>query len=242
MQRAIQALDVARRSLTLTVKQGAVLDETRVEHQLSGDVRVGRDAHIALPSHSTGDGGEVTVSRGNSAGASRLQYRSERINPSKRDETTQVQRVLDGQSAFIRIGQAAPSVQNTCTPGDKHVVHASGMHSPEFFTGFEVLPRVNGDRVHLEITPRLSTPHDPAVGRVNFQEIDHFRGGTARRVDRSRRRGRGKQRRHPRRFRQRAPTRRRTSYRPDQDRIITNNAAVRFQPRSFRTSWPAGID
>ena len=38
-------------------------------------------------------------------------------------------------------------------------------------TGFEVLPRIRGEHVLLEITPRLSTIENSATGSINFQEL-----------------------------------------------------------------------
>jgi hypothetical protein len=38
-------------------------------------------------------------------------------------------------------------------------------------TGFDVLPRAQGELVHLEITPRLSALEDPARTLVSFQEL-----------------------------------------------------------------------
>jgi hypothetical protein len=38
-------------------------------------------------------------------------------------------------------------------------------------TGFDVLPRVHGDRVLVEITPRLSSLRNPATGLADFQEL-----------------------------------------------------------------------
>lgn len=171
IQRLVRTLDVARRSLTLTIKRGVVLDETRARNQVSGDVRVGGGTRIALPSHAAGNSGEVTVSRRDSDKAGNLRYRTKRIATSKRDENLHVLRVLDGQRAFVRIGQSQPQVQKTWVLSDRHETRVGGVQTQEVSTGFEILPRVNGDRVHLEITSRLSTAQDPAVGAVNFQQL-----------------------------------------------------------------------
>lgn len=46
----------------------------------------------------------------------------------------------------------------------------SGVAFEDATTGFDVLPRVRGDTVHLEITPRVTTSRAPD-GTVTFHEL-----------------------------------------------------------------------
>lgn len=78
---------------------------------------------------------------------------------------------LDGQRAHIRIGQSVPYVKKILTLTKNQIAIEQGVELRNVTTGFEVLPRVHGDHVRIEITPRLSTLDNPATGLVNFQEL-----------------------------------------------------------------------
>ncbi len=73
--------------------------------------------------------------------------------------TQQVQ-ALDGTRAFIRIGQSVPMRARTVTPTPHGPVVTESTVMREASTGFTVLPRVSGERVTLEINPRMDELED----------------------------------------------------------------------------------
>ena len=77
----------------------------------------------------------------------------------------------DGKPAYIRLGQSVPHVKRIISLSGRQLAITQGMEYQNVVTGFEVLPRVQGERVQLEITPRLSSLVDPASGLANFQEL-----------------------------------------------------------------------
>jgi hypothetical protein len=168
IERLLAQIDVTRRRLTITVKQAVVGDTARTEQSLSGDVKLGDHARLGLPRTASPDDRGLSV--GGSAPDS-LRYRTRQSTASARDENTQFVTTQDGQRAYVRVGQSIPHVQKILVLTGRQAIVAQGVQMQNVTTGFDVLPRVHGDRVHLEITPRLSTLENPVTGLVSFQEL-----------------------------------------------------------------------
>ena len=100
-----------------------------------------------------------------------MSYRGERSASTGGSTFDQVVRVQDGQRAFIRIGQSVPVAERVVTlTGRRATVVAEGVRYQDFTSGFDVRPRVRGETVELEITPRLTNPNT-ADGTYRFQEL-----------------------------------------------------------------------
>lgn len=168
VERVVQQLDVARRNLTVTVRQGSQAENRATSQSLSGEVDIGRDGRITLPRGTNDDRGAVIESE---SGDARLRYQSRAERGSARDQRTQTLRVQDGKPAYIRIGQSVPHVKRIISLSGRQLAITQGVEYQNIVTGFEVLPRVQGERVQLDITPRLSSLTDPASGLANFQEL-----------------------------------------------------------------------
>ncbi|MBI3570063.1 MAG: hypothetical protein HY082_03020 [Gammaproteobacteria bacterium] len=168
VERAVQQLDVAQRNLTLTVRQGSQAENRGTSQGLSGEVDIGRDARVTLPRGINDDRGAVIEGQ---SGDARLRYQTRAERGSASDNRTQTLRVLDGKPAYIRLGQSVPHVKRIISLSGRQLAITQGVEYQNVVTGFEVLPRVQGERVQLEITPRLSSLADPASGLANFQEL-----------------------------------------------------------------------
>lgn len=157
IERLVAALDVAPRQLTITLRQVADREERRARDAVSGEIRLG-------------DRGHVRVAEGGASGNAALRYRGERRSSSTNTMSTQTLRVEDGQRAFIRIGSTGPTVVRLQPRAGAHAARVADAALPDdSATGFVVLPRVRGDTVELQITPRLA--RDAADRRVHFQEL-----------------------------------------------------------------------
>lgn len=168
VERVVQQLDVAQRNLTLTVRQGSQAENRDTSQGLSGEVDIGRDARITLPRGTNDDRGAVIEGQ---SGDARLRYQTRAERGSASDHRTQTLRVQDGKPAYIRLGQSVPHVKRIISLSGRQLAITQGVEYQNVVTGFEVLPRVQGERVQLEITPRLSSLADPASGLANFQEL-----------------------------------------------------------------------
>jgi hypothetical protein len=156
---------VAQRQLRITVEQRVTDDRDTTSHSVEGEVRISDKTRIKFPEKSPDDRGLV-VQKDN------LRLRADRRTTAGRNEFTQTVMVLDGQRTSIRIGQSVPHVKEILALGRGQVLIAQGIELQDVTTGFDVLPRVRGDRVLMEITPRLSTLRDPATGIADF-DTDH---------------------------------------------------------------------
>lgn len=168
VERVVQQLDVARRNLTLRVRQGSHAEIRDTTHGVSGEVDIGQDARVTLPRRTQDERGVVVEQQ---RGDTRLRYEGRENRSSARDERTQTLRVQDGHRAYIQLGQSVPHVKRILSLAGRRVTIAQGVEYQNVVTGFEVLPRVQGERVQLEITPRLSSLADPSTGLANFQEL-----------------------------------------------------------------------
>ena len=164
IERLLAQLDVAPRQLRITVEQRVADDRDITTHSVEGEVQIGDKARIKLPEKSPDNRGLV-VQKDN------LRLRTDQRTTVGRNENTQTVMALDGQRASIRIGQSVPHVKEILALGRRQVLIAQGIELQDVTTGFDVLPRVHGDRVRMEITPRLSTLRDPATGLADFQEL-----------------------------------------------------------------------
>ncbi|MEK7223054.1 MAG: secretin N-terminal domain-containing protein [Pseudomonadota bacterium] len=164
IERLLAQLDVAQRQLRITVEQGVADDRVITTHSVEGEVPIGDKARIKLPEKSSDNRGLV-VQKDN------LRFRTDQRSTAGRNVASQTVMTLDGQRASIHIGQSVPHVKKILALGRGQVLIAQDIELQDVTTGFDVLPRVSGDRVRMEITPRLSTLRDPATGLADFHEL-----------------------------------------------------------------------
>jgi hypothetical protein len=164
IRKILDQVDTRPRQLLITVRQDVDLATARREAELSGRVAVGDSASIAMPgSRGRDDGLIVQGGSGNTYARGRIAARD--IIAS--DANTQRVQVLEGNVAFIRVGQSVPvpSRQVVQTPYGTQVVETTQFR--DFNTGFQVLPRVSGDTVTVEINPqRERAGRYPGAGSV----------------------------------------------------------------------------
>ncbi|GAO37631.1 NolW domain-containing protein [Sulfuricella sp. T08] len=160
-------LDRARKNLRITLQQDVARSGGSESQGVSGAGRAG-NVRIILPGKEpSGSGGLVIGGRQEDS----LRYQITRSTGSGQDNTSQFINVLEGAPAFIRVGQSLPYVQRFLAFAGNRIVYGQDTQFLNVTTGFEVLPRLNGDRVELEIAPRLSFVGNRGVQDVNFQEL-----------------------------------------------------------------------
>ncbi|MHB8535969.1 MAG: hypothetical protein ACYDBW_11070 [Sulfuricaulis sp.] len=164
IERVLSRLDVAPRNLRITVQQTVAGDETSTSQSLSGEARIGDPARIRLPARPSGERGLV-VQKDN------LRYSANDRSTTSGNSNTQTVMALDGQPAYIQVGQSVPYVKKILDLSQNRVTITQGVEYHDVTTGFEVVPHVHGDRVRIEITPRLATRQNPTTGLVRFQEL-----------------------------------------------------------------------
>ena len=100
-----------------------------------------------------------------------VELRATEVRSTLGERVDQRIQVLEGSRAFISTGQTRPVRQNTISSGPLGTVISDNTVFQELATGFEVVPRVSGDRVFLDIRPRRDRPgaNDPAS--VDSQQV-----------------------------------------------------------------------
>jgi hypothetical protein len=164
LRRILDQVDARPRQLLITVRQDVDLATARREADLSGRVGIGDSAGIAVPGNrSRSDGLVVQGGSGNTFVRGRISARDVVAS----DANMQRVQVLEGNVAFIRAGQSVPvpSQQVVQTPYGTQIVQSTQFR--DFNTGFQVLPRVSGDTVTVEINPQRERPgRYPGTGNV----------------------------------------------------------------------------
>ena len=161
-------LDRARRNLKITLQQDVARSGDAASQGISGEGRAG-DVRVIVPSRGEPGGRGGLVIGG--AEEESLRYRITRSTGSGKDNNSQFINVLEGSPAFIRVGQSLPYVQRFLVFAGNRVTYGQGTQFLNVTTGFDVLPRLNGDRVELEIAPRLSFVGNGGIQDVRFQEL-----------------------------------------------------------------------
>lgn len=148
----VKQLDVARKNVRITVSHSAGNESQRLGVGATGRGRVG-DVEIALPRNAReGVNIDLYDSSVHSEGSG-----------------TEFLSVVDGERAFIRVGQSIPYTQQwvVLTRRYVHVQQSTEFH--DITTGFAVRPRYVGDLVELEITPRIASLSH--AGFIDFEEL-----------------------------------------------------------------------
>lgn len=166
----LASIDTPPRRLLITVRQDSDVSGNRREAELSGSI--GNDqARVTVPGSASREGGNVVLRDGDDRLRARVvdstQAGSERIG--------QTVQVLEGNTAFIRAGESRPvrnrQVVRSMVNGQwvDRVVETTDYRDAT--TGFNVRPRLQGDRVTLDIDPQRENFDDQRRGTVNVQRV-----------------------------------------------------------------------
>ena len=138
IRKVLAAIDRPQRRLTILVRFDAAVDAAR-----------------------SGVGADVRVRAGGPAAGVRAEVRAEDLRSSTDARVDQRIAVLEGARAFISTGESRPVDQQQIiqTPTGTLVTRSTALQNAR--TGFDVVPRLAGDTVTLEIAPRRETFGEP---------------------------------------------------------------------------------
>ena len=170
VKRVLGSIDTMPKRLLITVRQDAGMERDRQEMEVSGSI--GNDhARITVPGSGSRNGGNVVLRDGDN----KLRARAADTTQISRDSTAQTIQVLEGHSAYIRVGESRPvpnrQVMRSVVNGRVVDRVVETVEYRDATTGFNVLPRVQGDRVTLDINPTRDTFDDQRRGAVNVQRV-----------------------------------------------------------------------
>jgi hypothetical protein len=113
--------------------------------------------------------GQIIVGNDRQSPLNRGRIIIERNTSQVRNNTTQFINVLDGQSAFIRVGQLVPFTQEWVTLTRRYAHIQTNTTFQEVTTGFAVQPTTLNNQVTLSIHPRIAALN--AQQTIDFQEL-----------------------------------------------------------------------
>ncbi len=165
LRRVLSRLDRAPRQLLIKVRRGSGSSLNRDSTEAFG--RAGGKIHLETGRRSTPGGGLILRSGDDKHDAG---VRIRRTRGHSDESSVQQIRVLDGHEAFIRSGQSVPLGQRQVTiSGHGTTVHDTVQYK-DVTTGFYVIPRLNGDRVILNISPRSARLSRRGGGAIDIQQ------------------------------------------------------------------------
>lgn len=156
IEQIVATLDVARQNLKITVSRQNNLQTGREGLTVSGRKRIGN------------------VDIGTSKYANDVQIDIESNQNNVHSNSNQFINVVDGERAFIRVGQSVPFTQEWLTMTRQYISAPSirVQRTTEFVdiaTGFAVRPRSIGNQIELEVTPRIAQLNQS--GFIDFEEL-----------------------------------------------------------------------
>lgn len=150
IKKLLISIDVAPRRLKITVMQD--VDRDTAERLTSVSGGAGSNPRITLPDGGSGASVEI------GSGRDRLKANVISTRTLEVGRNTQQLQVIEGNRALVRTGQSMslPQHQVIQHPWGTQVIDSTEYREVE--RGFYVLPRVNGDRVTLEISAQNDAP------------------------------------------------------------------------------------
>lgn len=149
----VQQLDVTRVNRRITINNSNNSQSQRNRTEARGNINID-NITIGNDNNLRANSGNIIVERN-------------RINTQK--NTSQFLNVVDGERAFIRVGQIVPFTQEWMTITRRYVQLSHTTEWRDVTAGFTVRPRTIGNQVELEITPRIASLNNQ--GNIDFETL-----------------------------------------------------------------------
>lgn len=170
IRRILASVDTMPRRLLITVRQDTDSERNRRAAEVSGSVGNDR-ARVIVPGSGDRRGSNMVLQDGDD----RVRGRVLDSRSAASDRNTQTIQVLEGSSAFIRVGQSVPvprrQVVRSVVGGRVVEQVVDTVEYRDAATGFHALPRVMGERVTLDISPQRDTLNRQIPGAVDVQRV-----------------------------------------------------------------------
>jgi len=160
LRKVLDVVDAMPRKLLISVRQQSAASGTGSEAEISGSIGNDR-ARVTVPGTGSNQGGTVVITRDDD----HVRGRVSQSQSAATDSSVQTLQVLEGNEAYIQIGQSVP-VRSQSAQGSETVQYRDAG------AGFYVRPRVSGNQVTLSISTRRDSVADPNTGTLNVQRVD----------------------------------------------------------------------
>lgn len=157
IEEMVAKLDTERRNLRITINHG--------------DVVQSKQGHIGLAGSAGTDNVRIDVNKSRFPRNMRngVVINAQEGSQEFHRQGSEFLTVLDGSQAFIRVGQSVPYTQQWVMLTRRYLHVQQATEFRDITTGFAVRPRVIGDQIELEITPRIATAVH--AGFMDFEEL-----------------------------------------------------------------------
>lgn len=163
LRKLVAQLDTPPRQLLVTVRQDSQRDSTTRATGVAGKGKFG-DVTVDVPPSVDPSLPGIGVGTPDAA----VELRGGRRDTQASNSGDQQLRVMDGREAVIHVGQAVPYTTKSVGPGGMVTVHTE---LREVLTGFVVRPRVQGDRVTLDVSPQQESLDPGSGGAINVSRL-----------------------------------------------------------------------
>jgi hypothetical protein len=167
LRKVLDAVDSRPKRLVISVRQEVTQTGLASEAEVSGSIGTGR-ARVTVPGSGSTRGGSVEIRSGDNV----ARAQASTSQSATTDRGVQTVQVLDGNEAFISIGQSIPVRSRSVISTTQGTQISESVAYRDAESGFRVRPRVNGDRVVLEIHARHDVPARPGSQILNVQGIE----------------------------------------------------------------------
>lgn len=165
LRKVLDVVDAMPHKLLISVRQQSTASGMASEAEVSGSIGNDR-ARATVPGTGSNQGGTVVIRRGDD----HVRGRVSQSQSAASDSSVQTLQVLEGNEAFIQVGQSVP-VRSQSAQGSETVQYRDAG------AGFYVRPRVSGNQVTLSISTRRDSVADPNTGTLNVQRVDTMVSG-----------------------------------------------------------------
>lgn len=149
----VERLDTMQRNVRITVRHDDDVTQGNDAIGVDGSVRYG-DAEIDI---------------NNARQRENLRFNMDASQTTSRRSGEQFLTVLDGERAFIQVGQSVPFTQQWVLLTAQYANMQQTTEFHDVTTGFAVRPRYIGNEVEVEITPRIARLN--AMGFIDFEQL-----------------------------------------------------------------------
>ncbi len=172
LKKVLDAVDAMPKRLLISVRQQALGTGLDNEAEVSGSIGAG-DVRATVPGSRNQQGGTVVIRKGDNI----IRGHAISSQSASTERGVQTVQVLEGNEATIRVGQSVPIRSQSViqTPQGPQISQSVEYHDAD--TGFRVRPRVQGERVTLEINSRHDTVGDPKSKTFDVQHVETIVSG-----------------------------------------------------------------
>ncbi len=169
IKQILAGIDKAARRLLITVKQNIEGQINTQEQGISGRYTRGS---VSISGNNRGDDNHGLVLSAEDDKDNLIRYRNLNTRSNIDDRNTFQVQTVDGRAAYIQTGQQIPVANQNAYVTYGGVVVQDTIEYKDVSSGFYVLPRMNGDRVTLLVSPQLSRVHPNQAAVFDVQNVE----------------------------------------------------------------------